>query len=74
MPIPESISLQFEKNPPIEPHNLIALIQKNKHIKLHGPDRLKVLAASTDLASRTSQIRTALRLLSSISINSTVVA
>jgi transcription-repair coupling factor (superfamily II helicase) len=63
---PESITLQFDKKPPIEPHDLIVLIQKNKHIKLHGPDRIKVIAASTDLASRTSQIRTALRLLTSI--------
>jgi len=71
---PESITLQFEKNPPIEPHDLIALIQKNKHIKLHGPDRLKVLAASTDLASRISQIRTALHLLKSIITTSAAAA
>ncbi len=62
----ESIVLQFGKAPPIEPYDLIMLIQKNKHIKMQGPDKLRIAAASVDLAGRASQARVALRLLGTI--------
>jgi transcription-repair coupling factor (superfamily II helicase) len=60
----ESISLQFIEQPPFEPYAIIKLIQNNRHLKLAGQDKLRITASSTDLAGRVSQVRTALRLLS----------
>ncbi|MGL4575612.1 MAG: transcription-repair coupling factor [Burkholderiaceae bacterium] len=62
----ESITLQFGDRPPIEPYDLIMLIQKNRHIKMQGQDKLRITAASKDLAERVSQTRTALKLLAGI--------
>jgi transcription-repair coupling factor (superfamily II helicase) len=62
----ESISLQFGAHTPIEPYDLIMLIQKNKHIKLQGQDKLRMTAPSKDLAERVSQTRSALKLLAGI--------
>jgi transcription-repair coupling factor (superfamily II helicase) len=66
----ESITLQFANAAtaatPIEPYDLIMLIQKNRHIKLQGQDKLRIAASSKDLAERVSQTRSALKLLASI--------
>jgi transcription-repair coupling factor (superfamily II helicase) len=62
----ETITLQFGARPPIEPYDLIMLIQKNRHIKMQGQDKLRITAASKDLAERVSQTRTALKLLAGI--------
>jgi transcription-repair coupling factor (superfamily II helicase) len=66
----ESITLQFANAAtaatPIEPYDLIMLIQKNRHIKLQGQDKLRIAASSKDLAERVSQTRSALKLLSGI--------
>jgi transcription-repair coupling factor (superfamily II helicase) len=66
----ESITLQFAHAAtaatPIEPYDLIMLIQKNRHIKLQGQDKLRIAASSKDLTERVSQTRSALKLLASI--------
>jgi transcription-repair coupling factor (superfamily II helicase) len=36
---------------------IITLIQKNRHIKLAGQDKLKIIASMPDLAARVTQIK-----------------
>jgi transcription-repair coupling factor (superfamily II helicase) len=59
----EAAVLQFQPNPPIDAMRIIELIQKNRHIKLSGQDRLRITASMPDLASRVSQIKSTIRLL-----------
>jgi transcription-repair coupling factor (superfamily II helicase) len=59
----ESAVLQFEPNPPIDAMRIIGLIQKNKHIKLNGQDKLRITAAMPDLAARVAQVKTTIRAL-----------
>ncbi|MNS06988.1 Transcription-repair-coupling factor [compost metagenome] len=59
----ESATLQFEPNPPIDAMRIIELIQKNRHIKLHGQDKLRITASMPDLAARVNQIKTTIRAL-----------
>lgn len=53
----EAANLQFMVNPPIDSMRIIALIQKNRHIKLAGQDRLKITVAMPDLAARVTQVK-----------------
>jgi len=53
----EAASLQFMEKPPIDPIRIITLIQKNRHIKLAGQDKLRITAAMPDLASRVLQVK-----------------
>jgi transcription-repair coupling factor (superfamily II helicase) len=53
----EAASLQFMVNPPIDSMRIIALIQKNRHIKLAGQDKLKITANMPDLAARVTQLK-----------------
>lgn len=55
--------LQFIEKPPIDPLRIIELIQKNRHIKLHGQDKLCITAVMPDLAARVGQIKSAIRAL-----------
>src|SRR5690606_12700085 len=57
----ESAVLQFEPTPPIDPLRIIELVQKNRHIKLHGQDKLRITVSMPDLAARVSQIKTTIR-------------
>jgi transcription-repair coupling factor (superfamily II helicase) len=57
----ESATLQFEPNPPIDGMRIIELIQKNRHIKLNGQDKLRITASMPDLAARVAQIKTTIR-------------
>jgi len=59
----ESATLQFEANPPIDGMRIIELIQKNRHIKLNGQDKLRITASMPDLAARTNQIKATIRAL-----------
>ena len=59
----EAANLQFEPQPPIDAMRIIELIQKNKHIKLNGQDKLRITANMPDLASRVSQIKSTLKAL-----------
>ena len=60
----EAANLQFMPKPPIDPMRIIELIQKNRHIKLNGQDKLKITANMPDLAARVTQIKTAIKHLS----------
>jgi transcription-repair coupling factor (superfamily II helicase) len=57
----EAANLQFMAKPPIDPMRIIGLIQKNRQIKLHGQDKLKITAAMPDLAARVTQIKTTIK-------------
>ncbi|TCS39109.1 transcription-repair coupling factor [Paucimonas lemoignei] len=59
----ESAVLQFEPNPPIDAMKIISLIQKNRHIKLHGQDKLRITASMPDLAARVNQVKSTIRAL-----------
>ena len=53
----ESALLQFMPNPPIDAMRIIELIQKNRHIRLNGQDKLRITASMPDLAARVNQIK-----------------
>ena len=53
----EAANLQFMVNPPIDSLRIITLIQKNRHIKLSGQDKLRITASMPDLAARVTQIK-----------------
>lgn len=53
----EAIVLQFDKNPPIDPARIIALVQKNRHVKLAGQDRLRVHPSHPDVKQRVQLLR-----------------
>jgi transcription-repair coupling factor (superfamily II helicase) len=57
----ESALLQFEPNPPVDAMRIIELIQKNRHIKLNGQDKLRITTAMPDLASRVQQLKSTMR-------------
>ena len=58
---PGVTNITFRANPPFEPMRIIELIQKNRHIKLNGQDKLKITASMPDLPSRVAQIKTAIK-------------
>ncbi|MFD2367266.1 transcription-repair coupling factor [Pseudoduganella sp. GCM10020061] len=53
----EAANLQFMPNPPIDSIKIITLIQKNRHIKLAGQDKLRITAAMPDLQARVNQLK-----------------
>ena len=57
----EAALLQFMPNPPIDGMRIIELIQKNKHIRLNGPDKLRITAKMPDLTARVSQVKNTIR-------------
>ena len=57
----ESAVLHFQPNPPIDAMRIIELIQKNRHIKLHGQDKLRITTSMPDLAARVSQVKATIR-------------
>ncbi|CAG2130220.1 transcription-repair coupling factor [Cupriavidus plantarum] len=56
-----SISVQFVPNPPIDAIRIIDLVQKNRHIKLAGQDKLRIEAKMPDVAVRAQTIKHTLR-------------
>ncbi len=59
----ESALLQFEPNPPIDAMRIIELIQKNRHIKLNGQDKLRITIPMPDLTSRVTQVKNTIKAL-----------
>jgi len=59
----EAATLQFEPQPPVDAMRIIELVQKNKHIRLNGQDKLRITANMPDLASRVAQIKHTLKAL-----------
>jgi transcription-repair coupling factor (superfamily II helicase) len=61
----ESLTLQFMKNPPIDPVKILLLVQSRRDIKLAGPDRLRLQKMLPDLAAKTNAARALLAELNS---------
>lgn len=62
---PETISIQFKANPPIDGANIIRLIQTHRHIQLAGQDKLRIEAPTTDTRERVQTIQNLLNQLGS---------
>jgi transcription-repair coupling factor (superfamily II helicase) len=58
---PTVITITFKKNPPIDPMKIIAMIQKNKHIKLAGNEKLRIERALPEAKDRAQMVRDVLR-------------
>ena len=58
---PGVISITFKPQPPIDPMRIIELIQKNKHIKLAGNEKLRIERALPDPKDRAQLVRDVLR-------------
>jgi transcription-repair coupling factor (superfamily II helicase) len=53
----DNIQIQFMPNPPIDPMKIITMIQSKRHIKLNGPDKLKIELKYGDMAQRVLAIK-----------------
>ena len=60
---PGLILISFKPNPPIEPQRIIELVQKNRHIKLAGNDKLRIERALPEAKDRAQLVRHVLRAL-----------
>lgn len=60
---PTVIHITFKPNPPVEPLAIIQLVQKNKHIKLAGNDKLRIEKSLVDVKDRAQMVRDVLRAL-----------
>jgi transcription-repair coupling factor (superfamily II helicase) len=60
---PEAITLQFGPETPLEPHDLIMLLQSRRDFRLMGPDRLRVNLACADPLERADQVVNVFRVL-----------
>jgi transcription-repair coupling factor (superfamily II helicase) len=58
---PGVITISFKKDAPIEPIKIIALIQKNKHIKLVGNEKLLIDRELPEPRARAQMVRDLLR-------------
>ena len=54
-------TITFKKDPPIDSMKIIQLIQKNKHIKLAGNEKLRIERALPEAADRAKMVRDVLR-------------
>ena len=50
----DGLTLQFMKNPPVDPVKILLLVQSRAGLKLAGPDRLKLQKPLPDLEAKTS--------------------
>jgi transcription-repair coupling factor (superfamily II helicase) len=60
---PTVIHITFKPNPPIEQMAIIQLVQKNKHIKLAGNDKLRIEKSLVEVKDRAQMVRDVLRAL-----------
>ncbi|MCM2252622.1 MAG: transcription-repair coupling factor [Ramlibacter sp.] len=58
---PGAIHITFRPKPPIDPMRIIELVQKNRHIKLAGNEKLRVERALKDPKDRAQMVRDVLR-------------
>jgi transcription-repair coupling factor (superfamily II helicase) len=58
---PKLMSVTFRPNPPIEARRIIELVQKNRHIKLAGNDKLRIEREIALPAERAQFMRDLLR-------------
>ena len=60
---PRLMSITFRPNPPIDPMRIIELVQKNRHIKLAGNDKLRIERELAEPRDRAQYLRDVLRAL-----------
>ena len=60
---PKLMSIVFRPNPPIDARRIIELVQKNRHIKLAGNDKLRIERELATPAERAQFVRDVLRAL-----------
>jgi len=60
---PGVVNITFRPNPPVEPLRIIELIQKNRHIKLAGNEKLRIERALPEVKDRVQLVRDVLRAL-----------
>ncbi|WP_332827402.1 transcription-repair coupling factor [Ramlibacter sp.] len=60
---PTVIHITFKPNPPIDQMAIIHLVQKNKHIKLAGNDKLRIEKSLVEAKDRAQMVRDTLRAL-----------
>jgi transcription-repair coupling factor (superfamily II helicase) len=58
---PRLMIISFKPNPPVEPMRIIELVQKNRHIKLAGNDKLRIERETPEPKDRAQLIRDVLR-------------
>ena len=58
---PGVIHIGFKPNPPVDPMRIIELVQKNRHIKLAGNDKLRIERDTPEAKDRAQLIRDVLR-------------
>ena len=58
---PGVITITFMKNPPIDPMKIIHLIQKHKHIKLAGNEKLRIERELPEAKDRAQMVRDILK-------------
>jgi len=58
---PGVITITFQKNPPIDPMKIIQMIQKNKHIKLAGNEKLRIERELPETKDRAQMVRDVLK-------------
>jgi len=58
---PGVITITFKKDPPIDPMKIIGLIQKNKHIKLAGNEKLRIERELLEVKDRAQMVRDILK-------------
>jgi transcription-repair coupling factor (superfamily II helicase) len=58
---PGVTNITFRANPPIEPMRIIELIQKNRHIKLAGNEKLRIERELPEVKDRVQLVRDVLR-------------
>ena len=61
---PAVITISFKKDAPIDPVSIMHLLQKNRHIKLAGNDKLRLDRALEDPQKRVQMVRDVLKSLS----------
>ncbi|WP_157269938.1 transcription-repair coupling factor [Azohydromonas aeria] len=58
---PAAMVITFRPNAPVDPMRIIELVQKNRHIKLAGNDKLRIERATPEARDRAQFIRDVLR-------------
>jgi transcription-repair coupling factor (superfamily II helicase) len=58
---PGVIHITFKANPPIDSMRIIELVQKNRHIKLAGNEKLRIERELKDPKERAQMVRDVLR-------------
>jgi transcription-repair coupling factor (superfamily II helicase) len=56
-----AISMQFLPNPPIDAMKIIDLVQKNRHIKLAGNEKIRIERELREPKDRAQMVRDVLR-------------